>query len=1042
MTLELKIKIKRMNVMNKTYCTTSIIKQKKILLIFAMGLFGICNVAVAKNWFEDVSSVAGIERESQTFGISWGDLNGDGWPDAYVSNHWKKPSLYLNQRNGTFLDVATEHELHMGNTDVHGALWADFDNDGDQDLLTAPGATSGILPFFENVNHSLKIMDPSQTGLNWIHSDRMPLWFDQNSDGLLDVLITSIGKTESSAFFHQVSKKRFSNVSSEIGFNGINGSGARLINGELTKVPNVLLDNGRAFQTSTNPWYEITNEIFTKQRGANDYLYGDVDGDGCMDLYAVKLGILNQFKQSSDSRNIDLSTRSFINELSGLDFEGGDSLSFMTGLSLGPKSIRLGANSEVIEGSGFDTPIVIESNDPRVVGEPNFQLEDRALFFIWRDEGAQKWHIRFGSSTRRRTIDFSMESLTPVANLQQINLDLQYKPHQNKFKKGDCAGNYIEVLSDLNVSSPSISGVLADLDNDMDLDLYLTNKNPLDNPPNQLFENIGDGEFREIVNAGGATGSEFGNGGYVSTADYDLDGFLDLFVLNGKTDFAAGGEYRGPHQLFKNIGNSNNWIQIDLEGTYSNRDAIGAFVELYAGGKRQIRYQDGGAHTFSQNYKRMHFGLGINEKVDKIIVTWPSGKTSLIKNIRGNQVIRVREKEQKFQQGIPNDYLASIPGIYLWKETYDGQYKFRIVRQSGDAAIKLELLSQDVVKVEGVSLEPSDQLFSRQYAFNLISTSDIGEDGVDIILRPGAQTLVSLTIDGEETLYNLELGKGAYSPLPEGWILDLDNLDIRPDFNKSLEIGTFVGKDTVSNTIQYRWSGASKLHMNNINFLASGPLELVEGVSLDSNDILKLGTNWVEVESAVLRGYDGINISVGNRSKIGFSVLQDGLFTPEKINRGYPNMIKPNAFWLPTPSIIGEEPTYDPWSEEGMFVWQDYNNIWHLKISADGGFKKYKGRVVADKPIEFIDTENVESHDSIVQIDAFTIEFDMQVAKGWYDEVKIKLVEPGGLVIHDKVNFGTGRDFNVFVGEQKWSVENLPVTLSEKRVKPKWYGPQ
>lgn len=999
--------------------------------------------AEASDLFKEVTQAAGINRASQTFGISWGDLNGDGWPDAYVSNHWNEPSLYINQQDGTFLESSLQHDLRKGNSDKHGSGWADFDNDGDQDLLTAPGGTNGTIPFFENIKGRLTIFDPLYTNLNWVHSDRMPLWFDQNNDGLLDLLITSVGKTEASAFFTQVRPKYFENNSLNAGFTNVIGSGSHLIKSETGISPHVLLDNGRAFSVSNTPWQEITSQIFSIPRGADDWVYGDIDDDGCMDLYAVKLGVLNQLRQTLADTRLELSTRTWINDLSGLSFMSNGQLSIVTGLSLGYESFRLGASSAQLAVQNHNLPIIIDPADPRLIGEPLIQLEDSALLYIWRDAALGQWHLRWGSSVRRRVIDFTIDSIDPIQNLQVVNVDLQYTPHANKFKKGDCAGHYVEVPSDINVVGPSISGVLADFDNDMDLDLYLTNNNPLDNPPDQYFENTGNGHFIEIAGASGAPGSNLGNGGSASAADYDMDGFLDLFVLNGRTDFVAAGKYQGPHQLYRNNGNTNNWIEIDLEGTYSNRDAIGAFVELFAGGKRQIRYQDNGVHTFSQNFKRLHFGLGQNEKVDKIIVTWPSGKMSTVANIRGNQLIRIREAKKQFVKGEAVNYAQRKAGIYLWKDFYDGPFKLRIIEDGSNTDTQISVISTAAPSnINGSNLESNDRIDVFPYGFQLTSNANIGEDGVDFTIPPDSQSMMSITVGGNESLHHLNLGQAEFSPLPEAWIFDASTIQPRPNFNWSTEIGTFMGRSLKGTSLEYRWSGAEMLHMNKLSILTSDNIQSAIPVSLEGADTLKYGNNWVEVNSETAIGYDGIDISVLPVSKVAFSVLQDGMFTPENLNKGHPPGSKPNAFWLPYPSYIGAAPVYDAWTEAGMFIWKGTDDVWHLRTTAGGGYSRLKGQILTSSPIKYLNMINIESSDVITQIDSNTIKFDAEVGGGWYDGIDFKLTAPGIVTIKDSVDADNINDFPVFVGNQKWPVLNFPVVLNEKTETRKWYGPQ
>ena len=89
----------------------------------------------------------------------------------------------------------------------------------------------------------------------------------------------------------------------------------------------------------------------------------------------------------------------------------------------------------------------------------------------------------------------------------------------------------------------------------------------------------------------------------------------------------------------------NHWLMIDLEGTRSNRDGIGALVRVTAGGVTQTRLQDGGVHHRSQNHSRLHVGLGGNTKIERITVHWPSGTVQELSDIQSDQVLRIKETE-------------------------------------------------------------------------------------------------------------------------------------------------------------------------------------------------------------------------------------------------------------------------------------------------------------------------------------------------------------------------------------------------------------
>ena len=184
------------------------------------------------------------------------------------------------------------------------------------------------------------------------------------------------------------------------------------------------------------------------------------------------------------------------------------------------------------------------------------------------------------------------------------------------------------------------SAAAADFDNDMDVDLYLVCTETVANQPNILLENKGNGTFRKL-NHHGAEGSKIGIGNKAMIADYNNDGFLDIFVTNGLGIVSPINQ--GPYQLFQNSGNENHWLKIKLEGVQSNRDAIGAEVLLKSGGKTQLREQNGKSHYGAQDDIVLHFGLGSNTRVDDITVRWPSGIVQHLYNISADQTLHLTE---------------------------------------------------------------------------------------------------------------------------------------------------------------------------------------------------------------------------------------------------------------------------------------------------------------------------------------------------------------------------------------------------------------
>ena len=117
-------------------------------------------------------------------------------------------------------------------------------------------------------------------------------------------------------------------------------------------------------------------------------------------------------------------------------------------------------------------------------------------------------------------------------------------------------------------------------------------------------------------------------------ADYDNDGKVDAFLVN------LGAKGTLVHNVSTHTGH---WLAIKLKGTKSNRDGIGARVEVFAVGKRWTQERVGGSGYLSQNEERLHFGLGTASTVDKIVVHWPSGREQALGSQGVDRVLSIEE---------------------------------------------------------------------------------------------------------------------------------------------------------------------------------------------------------------------------------------------------------------------------------------------------------------------------------------------------------------------------------------------------------------
>jgi PKD repeat protein len=189
------------------------------------------------------------------------------------------------------------------------------------------------------------------------------------------------------------------------------------------------------------------------------------------------------------------------------------------------------------------------------------------------------------------------------------------------------------------------SGVaIGDYDNDGDLDVFVPQIYDLNYANSFLFRNNNDGTFTDMA---ASLGLRCYNTYGAAWCDYNNDGFLDL-ITGGKCPFIAEGSGSYEIHLFKNNGNNNNnWLKIKLGGIESNTIGIGAKVSLKTSQGTQCRQIEGGTGSHSQqNSFIAHFGIGSASTVGQVNVEWPSGRGIIFHNIPANQDIELIEEQE------------------------------------------------------------------------------------------------------------------------------------------------------------------------------------------------------------------------------------------------------------------------------------------------------------------------------------------------------------------------------------------------------------
>lgn len=186
------------------------------------------------------------------------------------------------------------------------------------------------------------------------------------------------------------------------------------------------------------------------------------------------------------------------------------------------------------------------------------------------------------------------------------------------------------------------SGVY-DFDNDGLLDILVFHGGLIHmiSQEHTVFRGLGNGKFADVSRQAGAVLSDRTVARGACFADYDNDGKVDAYVVN------LGSAGTLIHNTSTSTGH---WIEIKLIGTRSNRDGIGARIEVFAGGTRETAERVASSGYLSQNDGRVHFGLNAATSIDKLTVRWPSGIVQTLESQPVDRVLIVQEPGERKPQ--------------------------------------------------------------------------------------------------------------------------------------------------------------------------------------------------------------------------------------------------------------------------------------------------------------------------------------------------------------------------------------------------------
>jgi enediyne biosynthesis protein E4 len=489
-----------------------------------------------------------------------------------------------------------------------GCAFLDYDADGWQDILLVNGMdwpghkrTRSTLQLYRN-NRDGTFSDVTKSaGLDVEMYGMGVAVGDFNNDGFPDLIVTCVGQNR---LFRNTGKGTFLDVTRSSGLQG-----------------------RQAFSTSA--------------------LWVDIDRDGFLDLFVcnyVRWSPENDVFCSLDGKQKSYCTpEAYRGETCWLFRNNGNgTFTDVTATSgvFDTSSKALGVAMLDDDADGWSDLFVANDTQPNKLyrNQKNGTFKEGAVeagLALSRDGRA-----RAGMGVDAADLDGSGRAALAVTNFDNEMIGL-YRPLGRGLYEDAAVASGIGAASR---SSLGFGCVFADVDLDGALDLVVANGHIDETVRNirgsvgyaqapQLFLNKGDGTFRD---AAADVGGEFARpivGRGLACGDFDRDGDVDLLLTTNN----------GPARLFRNDLAGHRSLRFRLVGTKSNRDGIGATVRIFHGGTSQSRLVRSGSSYLSQSELPVTFGVGTRDRVDRVVIAWPSGRTEEFKDLASGKAYDVVE---------------------------------------------------------------------------------------------------------------------------------------------------------------------------------------------------------------------------------------------------------------------------------------------------------------------------------------------------------------------------------------------------------------
>ena len=511
------------------------------------------------------------------------------------------------------------------------------------------GANQGI-PKFEDIAPMLNVATQGNAGGS--------ITEDFNNDGYLDIVVTSSGLKagDQMRYYENNGNGGYTDKTSAAGLDGFIGG----LNCMQTDFNNdgyadiFVLRGGWLAQSGQHPNSLLQNNgdgTFTDVTKASGLLsfkptqtavWADFNNDGWLDLFVGNETSAAQDVFNQNNQGKIYSSEFFVNQKDGTFKDMAKSTGlFFTKFIKGVVSIDANGDGNMdlyLSIMGEKNKLLINQGNLKFVDKANdFKVTEPTVSFPvasfdYNNDGLTDLFVcSYSSSDNTQAYEtaFELKGNAPVAALPKL--------YRNN---GD--GTFTDATEEagMNYTIYGMGFNYGDLDNDGYIDLYFGTGDPGFESivPNRMFRNVEGKYFEEVSFDGGFSNIQKGHG--ISWADLDNDGDQDIYLT-------MGGAHEGDiyqNQLLVNPMTGNNWINIELVGSESNKKAIGAEVFLVTSTGQKIHRVVSSGASFGGNSLALEIGLGKAESIESILVKWPATETiQKFEKVGVNQHIRIVE---------------------------------------------------------------------------------------------------------------------------------------------------------------------------------------------------------------------------------------------------------------------------------------------------------------------------------------------------------------------------------------------------------------